>query len=37
MPRVQMNRKTRFILYFLRIYLIFLLLLILIKFLRVIH
>ncbi len=35
MPRVTMTRTTRFALYFLRFYLVFLLALLLIKFLRV--
>jgi hypothetical protein len=37
MPRVQMTRSTRIVLYVLRFYLIFLMILILIKFLRVFH
>jgi len=35
MPRVQMTRTTRFALYFLRIYLIAMLVLILVKFIRI--
>ncbi len=37
MPRVQMTRTARAALYFLRFYLIVLLILILVKFLRVFH
>lgn len=37
MPRVQMTRTTRWILYILRFYLLFLMVLILIKFLRIFH
>ncbi len=35
MPRVRMTRTTKVVLYFLRIYLLFLLALILVRFLRV--
>jgi hypothetical protein len=36
MPRVKMTRKTKIALYFLRFYLVFLLILIIVKFLKVI-
>ncbi len=37
MPRVQMTRTVRFALYFLRIYLLVLLALLLVRFLRMFH
>ncbi len=36
-PRIQMTRTVKIALYFLRVYLIFLLILILVKFLKIIH
>jgi len=37
MPRIRMTPTVKFALYFLRVYLIFLLILILVKFLKIVH